>query len=188
MNLPYHLILASKSPRRQELLRSLEVDFEIRTKEVDESFPSTIPVNEVAEYLAVKKSQAFEDLKGSELVITSDTTVLNDGQILNKAENAQEAFEMIQSLSGKTHQVITGVCLRSSNKKVSFSETTKVTFRKLEKAEIEHYIQNYKPFDKAGAYGIQEWIGMVGIEKIEGDFYNVMGLPLHKLYKHLLSF
>ncbi|WP_339606221.1 Maf family nucleotide pyrophosphatase [uncultured Roseivirga sp.] len=188
MNLPYHLILASKSPRRQELLRSLEVGFEIRTKEVDESFPSTILVNEVAEYLAVKKSQAFEDLKGSELVITSDTTVLNDGQILNKAENAQEAFEMIQSLSGKTHQVITGVCLRSSNKKVSFSETTKVTFRKLEKAEIEHYIQNYKPFDKAGAYGIQEWIGMVGIEKIEGDFYNVMGLPLHKLYKHLLSF
>lgn len=188
MNLPYHLILASKSPRRQELLRSLEVDFEIRTKEVDESFPATIPVNGVAEYLAVKKSQAFEDLKGSELVITSDTTVLNDGQILNKAENAQEAFEMIQSLSGKTHQVITGVCLRSSNKKVSFSETTKVTFRKLEKAEIEHYIQNYKPFDKAGAYGIQEWIGMVGIEKIEGDFYNVMGLPLHKLYKHLLSF
>jgi len=188
MNLPYHLILASKSPRRQELLRSLEVDFEIRTKEVDESFPATIPVNEVAEYLAVKKSQAFEDLKGSELVITSDTTVLNDGQILNKAENAQEAFEMIQSLSGKTHQVITGVCLRSSNKKVSFSETTKVTFRKLEKAEIEHYIKNYKPFDKAGAYGIQEWIGMVGIEKIEGDFYNVMGLPLHKLYKHLLRF
>tara|TARA_R110001592_G_scaffold276441_4_gene543547 strand:- start:1366 stop:1932 length:567 start_codon:yes stop_codon:yes gene_type:complete len=188
MNLPYRLILASKSPRRQELLRSLEVDFEIRTKEVDESFPATIPVNEVAEYLAVKKSQAIEDLKENELVITSDTTVLNEGKILNKADNAEEAFEMIRSLSGKTHQVITGVCLRSSTKKVSFSETTKVTFRALEKAEIEHYIQNYKPFDKAGAYGIQEWIGMVGIEKIEGDFYNVMGLPLHRLYKQLLSF
>ncbi|WP_323756659.1 Maf family nucleotide pyrophosphatase [Roseivirga sp.] len=188
MNLPYRLILASKSPRRQELLRSLEVDFEIRTKEVDESFPATMPVNEVAEYLAVKKSEAFENLKANELVITSDTTVLNEGQILNKAENTEEAFEMIQSLSGKTHQVITGVCLRSSNKSVSFSETTKVTFRVLEKAEIEHYIQNYQPFDKAGAYGIQEWIGMVGIEKIEGDFYNVMGLPLHRLYKELKHF
>lgn len=188
MNLPYRLILASKSPRRQELLRSLEVDFEIKTKEVDESFPNTIPVSEVAEYLAVKKSEAFKDLKENELVITSDTTVLNEGHILNKAETAEEAFEMIQSLSGKTHQVITGVCLRSFNKKVSFSETTKVTFRALEATEIKHYIQKYKPFDKAGAYGIQEWIGMIGIEKIEGDFYNVMGLPLHQLYKQLLSF
>ncbi|MGW8123472.1 Maf family nucleotide pyrophosphatase [Roseivirga echinicomitans] len=188
MNLPYHLILASKSPRRQELLRSLEVDFEIRTKEVDESFPASMPVSEVAEFLAVKKSAAFEDLKANELVITSDTTVLNEGKILNKAENAEEAFEMIQSLSGKTHEVITGVCLRTSHKKVSFSEVTKVTFRVLETTEIEHYIKRYKPFDKAGAYGIQEWIGMVGIEKIEGDFYNVMGLPLHRLYKQLLEF
>lgn len=188
MNLPYHLILASKSPRRQELLRSLELDFEIRTNEVDESFPASMVVNNVAEYLAVKKSEAFDALKSNELVITSDTTVLNEGRILNKPKNAKEAFGMIQSLSGKTHQVITGICLRSSKKKVSFSETTKVTFRELKDTEIEHYIERYKPFDKAGAYGIQEWIGMIGIQKIEGDYYNVMGLPLFRVYEELSHF
>lgn len=188
MNLPYHLILASKSPRRQELLRSLEVGFEIRTKDVDESFPATLAKTAVAEYLAIKKSEAFGKLENKTLLITSDTTVLNEGRILNKAKNASEAFDMIESLSGKTHQVITGVCLRTSGKKINFSETTQVTFRALEKAEIEHYIDRYQPFDKAGAYGIQEWIGMIGIEKIEGDYYNVMGLPLFRLYEQLRYF
>jgi septum formation protein len=188
MNLAYHLILASKSPRRQELLRSLEVDFEIRTKEVDESFPDDLEPPLVAEYLAVKKSAAFEELAENELLLTSDTTVICDGKILNKAADYTEAFSMIKMLSGKTHEVVTGVCLRTSNQNVAFSETTKVNFAKLSDSEIDHYIKQNKPFDKAGAYGIQEWIGMIGIEKIEGDFYNVMGLPLHRLYKALLQF
>ncbi|MFT6829150.1 MAG: septum formation protein [Roseivirga sp.] len=188
MNLAYRLILASKSPRRQELLRSLEVDFEIRTKEVDESFPTDLEPFLVAEYLAVKKSEAFDVLAESELLLTSDTTVICDGKILNKAADYIEAFRMIKMLSGKSHEVVTGVCLRTSNQKVVFSETTKVTFAELLDTEIDHYIKQYKPFDKAGAYGIQEWIGMIGIEKIEGDFYNVMGLPLHKLYRAFQQF
>jgi septum formation protein len=188
MNLAYRLILASKSPRRQELLRSLEVDFEIRTKEVDESFPDDLEPPLVAEFLATKKSAAFEELAENELLLTSDTTVICDGKILNKADYYTEAFGMIKLLSGKSHEVVTGVCLRTRNQKVVFSETTKVTFTELSDSEINHYIKQYKPFDKAGAYGIQEWIGMIGIEKIEGDFYNVMGLPLHKLYRALLQF
>lgn len=187
MNLAYHLILASKSPRRQELLRSLELDFEIRTTDVDESFPAELDPSLVAEFLATKKSEAFNELKETELLLTSDTTVICNGQILNKADDYTEAFGMIKTLSGKSHEVVTGVCLRTINRKVTFSETTKVTFVELSDSEIDHYIKQYKPFDKAGAYGIQEWIGMIGIEKIEGDFYNVMGLPLHKLYKALLQ-
>lgn len=188
MNLAYRLILASKSPRRQELLRSLEVDFEIRTKDVNEDFPEDLNPNLVAEFLAIKKSEAFEALAENELLLTSDTTVICNGKILNKAADYNEAFGMIEMLSGKSHEVITGVCLRTKDQRIAFSETTKVTFATLTTAEIDHYIKQYKPFDKAGAYGIQEWIGMIGIEKIEGDFYNVMGLPLHRLYKALTQF
>lgn len=188
MNLAYRLILASKSPRRQELLRSLEVDFEIRTKDVDEDFPEDLDPNLVAEFLAIKKSEAFEALAENELILTSDTTVICNGKILNKAADYNEAFGMIEMLSGKSHEVITGVCLRTSDQRITFSETTRVTFATLTTAEIDHYIKKYQPFDKAGAYGIQEWIGMIGIEKIEGDFYNVMGLPLHRLYRALLQF
>jgi septum formation protein len=188
MNLAYRLILASKSPRRQELLRSLEVDFEIRTKDVDEDFPEDLNPNLVAEFLAIKKSEAFEKLAENELLLTSDTTVICNGKILNKAADYNEAFGMIEMLSGKSHEVITGVCLRTKDQRIAFSETTKVTFATLTTAEIDHYIKQYKPFDKAGAYGIQEWIGMIGIEKIEGDFYNVMGLPLHRLYRALTQF
>lgn len=188
MNLAYRLILASKSPRRQELLRSLEVDFEIRTKEVDESFPLDLASHLVAEYLAVKKSEAFDELAINELLLTSDTTVICDSKILNKAADYTEAFSMIKMLAGKSHEVVTGVCLRTSDQKLAFSETTKVTFAELSDSEINHYIKQYKPYDKAGAYGIQEWIGMIGIEKIEGDFYNVMGLPLHRLYKAFQQF
>uniref|UniRef100_UPI004047106E Maf family nucleotide pyrophosphatase n=2 Tax=Roseivirga sp. TaxID=1964215 RepID=UPI004047106E len=188
MNLAYRLILASKSPRRQELLRSLELDFEIKTKDVDEDYPEDLDPNLVAEFLAIKKSEAFEELAENELLLTSDTTVICDGKILNKATDYSEAFGMIKMLSGKTHEVVTGVCLRTKDQKITFSETTKVTFATLTNAEIAHYIRKYQPFDKAGAYGIQEWIGMIGIEKIEGDFYNVMGLPLHRLYGVLMQF
>lgn len=188
MNLAYRLILASKSPRRQALLRSLEVDFEIRTKEVDESFPVDLAPSLVAEFLAIKKSHAFEGLKEDELLLTSDTTVICNGEILNKAKDEKEAFAMLESLSNKSHDVVTGVCLRTKNQRITFSESTKVTFSKLTTSQIDHYIQTYKPYDKAGAYGIQEWIGMVGVERIEGDFYNVMGLPLHRLNKALAQF
>lgn len=187
MNLNYHLILASKSPRRQDLLRSLGLDFEIRTKEVNESFPIDMEVKKVAQYLAEKKSAAFGKLEARELLITSDTTVVLGPVILNKPANEKEATEMLTALSNKAHEVVTGVCLRSTDKTVAFSETSEVHFRDLIPAEIEHYVTQYRPMDKAGAYGIQEWIGMIGIEKIIGDYYNVMGLPTHRLYSNLIE-
>lgn len=188
MNLSYRLILASKSPRRQALLKSLDLDFEVRVKSIDESFPGTLEPLKVAEFLARKKSQAFGELEIDELVITSDTTVLINSKILGKANSKEEAISMLESLSGKTHQVATGVCLRTSRLEVSFTEVTKVTFDQLNTEDITYYIDVYKPYDKAGAYGIQEWIGMVGINKIEGDYYNVMGLPLNRLHKELKRF
>ncbi len=187
MNLPYKVILASKSPRRQELLKSLELDFSIKVRSIDESFPSELDASKVAEYIAVKKSEAFNDLAEDELLLTSDTVVKVGDQILGKAESVEEAAEMLSFISGKSHEVMTGVCLKTKAKTISFSETTIVHFKQLSKAEIDHYITTYKPFDKAGAYGIQEWIGMIGITKIEGDYYNVMGLPLQKLYTVLLE-
>lgn len=187
MSLNYHLILASKSPRRQDLLKSLGLDFEIRTNEVDESFPADMEVKQVAQYLAEKKSAAFGELAKRELLITSDTTVILGLAILNKPANEQEAINMLHALSNQAHEVVTGVCLRSADKTVAFSETTEVHFRGLTGAEIEHYVTQYRPMDKAGAYGIQEWIGMIGIEKIIGDYYNVMGLPTHRLYSNLIE-
>lgn len=188
MNLNYRLILASKSPRRQELLKSLDIDFEVKTRSVDESFPSDMLSTQVAEYLANKKSEAFGNLMEGELLITSDTVVIADDTILGKANDRVEADFMLRKLSASTHQVATGVCLRSKTKRESFTEVTTVTFDILTEEVISYYIDKYQPFDKAGAYGIQEWIGMVGISKIEGDYYNVMGLPLHRLYKKLMTF
>ena len=188
MNLPYRLILGSKSPRRQELLKNLGFDFEVRVRPVDETFPTHLEATQMAEFIARKKAEAFDDLLASELVITSDTVVICDGRALAKPANRNDAKTMLQALSGNSHQVITAVCLKTQNKITSFSESTLVYFDVLESAEIDHYIDLYKPFDKAGAYGIQEWIGMIGIHKIEGDYYNVMGLPLHRLYKTLRSF
>jgi len=188
MNLKYRLILASKSPRRQALLKSLDLDFEVRLKPIDESFPDTLEPLEVAEYLALKKSDAIGEIVADELVITSDTTVVIDSKILEKADNRTEALSMIESLSGRTHQVATGVCLRTNERKISFTEITAVTFDQLSPEDINYYINSYKPYDKAGAYGIQEWLGMIGISKIEEDYYNVMGLPLNRLYKELKSF
>ena len=185
MNLNYHLILASKSPRRQALLKSLGLDFEVRSIEADESFSPDMPVREVAAYLAQKKSKDFGPLQPGELLITADTTVVQGNDIMNKPENRQEAIGMLQRLSGGMHEVVSSICLRSEVKEVLFSENTRVFFRVLGQQEIEHYVDQYQPYDKAGAYGIQEWMGMTGIEKIEGDYYNVMGLPTQALYQHL---
>lgn len=179
--------LASKSPRRQELLKGLGLSFEVKTKEVNEDFPSSLSSNKVAAFLAKKKANAFE-LSENELLITSDTTVLLGSKVLNKPANKKEAVEMLQNLSGKSHQICTGVCIKTTDKELVFSEKTVVTFKPLSLEEIEYYINNFKPFDKAGSYGIQEWIGFIGIKNIEGCYYNVMGLPLARLYQELLDF
>lgn len=185
----YQIILASKSPRRIELLDRLGYTFTQLSKEVDESYPANLEVEKVAEYLSAKKAMAYQDaLKEKELLITSDTTVCLENKILGKAKNPVEAREMLLSLSGKKHIVITGVTLKSNQKLISFSVSTEVKMKVLSEEEIEHYINNFKPFDKAGAYGIQEWIGFIGVEEIRGSFYNVMGLPLKELYEAILKF
>lgn len=183
------IILASKSPRRKELLAGLDIEFETRIKEVDESYSSDIATHKVAEFLADKKARAFQsELQNNEIIITSDTIVISDGEILEKPKSKKQAFEMLSKLSGKSHDVITGVCLMSLDKTELFSEITKVWFKELTSDEINYYIKKYEPFDKAGSYGIQEWIGYIGIEKIEGTYFNVMGLPVNLLYNKLQKF
>jgi septum formation protein len=186
----YHIILASKSPRRQELLRGMGVDFEILTKETDESFPLEMPLDEVPKYLSLQKSLAFADdeLPADYLLITSDTVVICEGEILGKPKNKEDAERMLRLLSGKTHHVVTGVTVRSAEKTEPFAVRSNVTFAELDAEEINYYIEHCKPYDKAGAYGIQEWIGYVGISGLEGSFYNVMGLPTRKLYQCLKGF
>lgn len=183
------LILASKSPRRQQLLRDLGFDFEVRTMDVNEDHDLSLNGEEIAAHLAEKKALAFEsDLADDEIVLTSDTVVWCNGESLAKAENETHAREMLQKLSGTSHDVITGVCLLSKKHKEVFTDTTKVYIRKLTDEEIDYYISHYRPFDKAGAYGIQEWIGMWAIEKIEGSFFTVMGLPTHLIHPYLQKF
>lgn len=183
------IILASKSPRRKELLAGLDIEFETRIKEVDESYSDDIPAIEVAEFLANKKAKAFKsDLKENEIIITSDTVVICNGEILEKPKSKIQAFDMLSKLSGKSHKVITGVCLMSVDKIELFSETTKVWFKELTCDEMNYYIKKYEPFDKAGSYGIQEWIGYIGIDKIEGTYFNVMGLPVNLVYQKLIQF
>lgn len=183
------IILASKSPRRKELLTGLGVEFSTKTKEVDESYSKSLNTYKVAEFLAEKKAKAFdEELEENQIVITSDTVVICDGEILGKPSSKIFAFDMLSKLSGKSHEVVTGVCLMSKNKSIVFSDTTKVWFKELSCDEMNYYIKNYQPFDKAGSYGIQEWIGYIGIEKIEGTYFNVMGLPVNLLYKRLIEF
>ena len=186
----YHIILASKSPRRQELLRGMGVNFEILTKETPENYPTDLPLDEVPKYLSLQKSLAFKDdeLPADYLLITSDTVVICEGEILGKPKDREVAARMLELLSGKTHHVVTGVTVRSAAKTESFAVRSNVTFAELEQDEIDYYIEHCKPFDKAGAYGIQEWIGYVGISGLEGSFYNVMGLPTRKLYQCLKSF
>ncbi len=185
---PYTLILGSQSPRRKQLLEGLDIEFQVRTIEIDETFPNDIPLNTVAEYLAREKGNAhLSSIKENELIITSDTVVLCDNQILGKPKNREHAQEMLRMLSGKTHQVITGVCLTSKDKTVSFSDVTKVVFKNLTDKQIDYYIDKYQPLDKAGGYGIQEWIGYTGISSIEGSYFNVMGLPVARLYDVLIA-
>ena len=179
------LILASSSPRRKYLMEEAGFKFSIEKPEVDETWPSEIPVDQVAKYLAAKKAEFFRLRIHDEIVVTADTVVILFNEILNKPENRQEAIEMLSKLSGRTHLVMTGVCILSKEKEESFDDTTEVEFQSLTREEIEYYVDNYKPFDKAGAYGAQDWIGMVAIKKIEGSYFNVMGLPIHKVYSHL---
>ena len=186
----YHIILASKSPRRQELLRGMGVDFEILTKETPEDYPMDLPLDDVPKYLSLQKSMAFHDdeLPADYLLITSDTVVICEGEILGKPKDREDAERMLRLLSGKTHHVVTGVTVRSAKKTESFAVHSNVTFAQLDAEEIDYYIEHCRPFDKAGAYGIQEWIGYVGISGLEGSFYNVMGLPTRKLYQCLKGF
>ncbi|MDN3203566.1 Maf family nucleotide pyrophosphatase [Algoriphagus sediminis] len=180
------LILASGSPRRQELLRGLELEFEIKPNSVDEDIPEGIPATFVAAYLSKLKSDSFpEELKPNEILITSDTVVVLGKHVLGKPKNESEAFDMLKSISGATHEVMTAVTLRDSLKTITLEDQTSVTFKMLTEEEIWHYIKEYKPFDKAGAYGIQEWIGFIGVSKIEGSYFNVMGFPLHLVYEQL---
>ncbi len=182
------IILASKSPRRQELLRLMNIDFRVVLKEVDESYPQGLTPAEVAVYIAEKKAAAFtESLAGNEIVLTADTIVCIDNQILGKPEDGEHAFEMLSLLSGRKHEVITGVALRNNHSRQSFYDVSEVYFRNMSSNELWYYINTCKPFDKAGAYGIQEWIGLTGIEKINGSYTNVMGLPTHVLYDKLLE-
>jgi len=183
------IILASKSPRRQELLKGLDIQFEIKTKEVDESYPLTMKPEQVPVFLAEKKADAFVDLLEKDtILITSDTIVIQGKNILEKPNVIEEGKAMIRKLSGQVHTVVTGVCIRTLEKSISFSDETRVLFTDLTDDEIDYYMKNYQPFDKAGSYGVQEWIGYVGIERLEGSYYNVMGLPVHKVYTALKTF
>lgn len=183
----YNVILASNSPRRKQLLQELGIQYTVFTKPVNEDYPADIPAETIAEYLACKKGNAYlSDINASDIVVTADTTVVIDHLILNKPEDFADAQRMLRLLSGREHRVITGVCLTTLDFQQSFSDTTKVIFKKLDDQEIDHYIQHYQPYDKAGSYAIQEWIGMIGIEKIEGSYFNVVGLPVKLLYEHLL--
>lgn len=185
----YHITLGSVSPRRHELLASLGLSFKTVDPNICENAPPGISPDELAVYLAVAKAKAIGSGPGSQdILITADTVVLCNGQVLAKPDGRDEAIEFLRLLSGREHQVITGVCISSLEKTVSFSSETVVTFCQLETEEIEYYVDNYKPFDKAGAYGIQEWIGFVATERIEGSYFNVMGLPVNRLYRELKEF
>ena len=182
----YNVILASASERRRQLLEELGIDFEVVVKPYDESFPDDLRGKQIAEYISAQKAKLFiNDIKPNELVITADTIVLLDNKILGKPLNKADALRMLREISGKTHEVITGVSIVYGNKTVTFSDTTKVTFREMTDDELNYYIDKYSPYDKAGAYGIQEWIGIAACSRIEGSFYNVMGLPVEKVYDKL---
>ena len=185
----FNYILASASPRRQQLLSLLGIPFRVETRDVDETYPANLGKLQIPEYLARLKAEPFKDsLTGRDLLITADTIVWHDEKVLGKPACQNDAVRMLLQLSGKEHEVISGVCLTSGNKQISFHALSVVSFRVLTMDEIEYYVSEYKPFDKAGAYGIQEWIGVVGISHIEGSFYNVMGLPVQKLYDEIQKF
>jgi len=182
------LILASGSPRRHELLAGLDIDFFIETKEVNEIYPDTLQGSEITEFLAKLKADAFVSLAENEIIITADTIVWQNNKPLMKPKDRGDAIAILQRLSGACHEVFTSVCVKTSEKSIVFSDLTKVFFRELSLDEINFYIDNYKPYDKAGAYGAQDWIGYIGVERLEGSYFNVMGFPVHKLYKELMQF
>ncbi len=196
----YRLILASNSPRRKELLRQLDLEYEVRVQgDIDESYPQNLPVTEIAEYICQKKAAAY-NVADDEILITADTIVIvptgsvaetstddQNYEVLGKPKDLEDAKLMLRKLAGRTHKVITGCCIRTVDKLEHFSVTTLVSFKNLSDAEIEYYVSRYKPLDKAGAYGIQEWIGGVGVTAINGSYYNVMGLPIQKLYEKLVN-
>ena len=183
----YDIILASQSPRRRELMEAAGIPFRTMVRPTDEAFTNDMPPTDVVIHLCRKKANCFRDeLKRPEaIIITADTIVVHDGRIINKPGGAEEAFAMLSTLSGSTHEVYTGVCIRHQENERVFYDHSLVTFRALKEEEIRYYIKNYKPFDKAGAYGIQEWIGYIGITSIEGSYPNVMGMPVHKVYEYL---
>ena len=185
----YNYILASKSPRRQELLQSLGVQFSVLINDGDENYPAFLGKEEIPVFLAEQKANHFlKKLKENDLLITADTIVWFNGEVLGKPSDKLDAIETLQKLSGHEHQVISGVCLTSMHKQKSFFSISNVRFKKLSLQEIEYYVSEFNPYDKAGAYGIQEWIGFIGITHIEGSFYNVMGLPIQQLYTEIQNF
>lgn len=183
----YNIILASASPRRRELLSGLGVSFEtLCLPGIDESFPDSLPANEVAGYISVKKAEAYkQQMQTNQLIITADTVVVLENRILGKPHSRENAVEILRFLSGKTHHVITGVTILTTDKQKTFSVSTDVTFADITDEEINYYIDRYQPMDKAGAYGIQEWIGFIAVESISGSYFNVMGLPIQRLYQEL---
>lgn len=182
------IILASNSPRRKELLKAMEIDFEVRLQDgIDESYPEDLGMTAIPEYISRQKAAAY-NIGSEELLITADTIVYLDGEVLGKPAGAKEACEMLAKLSGRTHQVVTGVTIRTTERIRTFSCVTDVTFATLTMEQIQHYVTKYRPFDKAGAYGIQEWIGCVGVTGINGSYYNVMGLPVQRLNRELAAF
>lgn len=182
------IVLASKSPRRQELIKGLELPYRVFTYEVDESFPEELKGEEIALYLAEKKANAYpEQLNENEILVTADTIVWVNNHVLNKPESEDEAYQMLHEICGTTHTVYTGVCIKTSTQTLPFYDQTEVVIKDLSDDDIWHYIKNYKPFDRAGSYGIQDWFGYVAVEKINGCFYNVMGLPVARLFENIRS-
>jgi septum formation protein len=186
----YHIILASNSPRRRELLGGLGLPFEVKVlPDIEESYPNDLTVSQIAEYISTEKAAAYRELMAdNDLIITADTVVIVGDEVMGKPVDAADARRMLKKLSGVTHQVTTGVCLTTKTNQRHFSVTTDVTFKQLTDEEINHYIEVYKPYDKAGAYGIQEWIGYVGVTCLHGSYFNVMGLPVQRIYNELATF
>ncbi len=183
----YQIILASNSPRRKQFLKDLGLTFTVKPANVNEEYPSQLQGKDIALYIAQQKASVFTNLNTNEMVITCDTIVWIDNEALGKPENKEEAIQMLQQLSGKTHEVISAVCIKSNQKEQLFYDVTEVRFNNLNLLDIEYYVDTFKPFDKAGSYGIQEWIGLIGIEKINGSYTNVVGMPMEKLYNELMK-
>jgi len=186
----YHITLASNSPRRRELLAGLGITFDIKVLPgIDESYPDNMPVSDIAKHIACKKAEAYRQaMQTDDLIITADTVVIVDSEVLGKPADAQQACSMLHKLSGRTHQVVTGVCLTTQQRLKAFSVSTDVSFKPLSDDEIRYYVENYRPYDKAGAYGIQEWIGYIGVTALNGSYFNVMGLPVQRIYTELAAF